>query len=318
MILITGGLGFIGLQTARALLAMGETCVLTQHSLKRIPEALKGEIGSRLFIEELDMLDAAAFLKLGEKYPITGIIHLAVHWRNPGTHVLELFENIKFNMIGLVNALEAAQAWKVKRILVASSLNVYGDERTVPWREEQPLPLTGPEPVSAIKKSNEIVADYLARQTGIECIMLRFGEIFGPFSPWDSPTNVLVHAAVNGTKPDFSNVLGGVSAQDGADRCYVKDAARAIALLQVAETLPHRVYNIASGRATTNQDIVTAIKEVIPEAQVELPSAGERSAAEVPAYQDITRLVQDTGYRPQFTTTQAIVDYIACLRASNE
>ncbi len=124
MILITGGLGFIGLHTARA---------LTQHHVTRIPEALQEEIGSRLFIEQLDVTDANAFLKLGEKYPITRILHLAVSWtRNPGTHALELFEDIQANMIGLVNALEAAQAWKVKRILVASTLNVYGDERTLP------------------------------------------------------------------------------------------------------------------------------------------------------------------------------------------
>jgi UDP-glucose 4-epimerase len=147
---------------------------------------------------------------------------------------------------------------------------------------------------------------------------MRFGEIYGPRSPWNSLPNVLVHAAVRGTQPDLANVLGGVRALEGSDRCYVKDAAQAIALLQRAETLPHRVYNIASGRPTTNQDIVTAIKEVIPEAQIELPSEGERTDAGIPAYQDITRLVQDTGYRPRFTTTQAISDYIAVLRASNE
>lgn len=66
---------------------------------------------------------------------------------------------------------------------VASTLNVYGDERTLPWREDQPLPLTAPEPVSAFKKCNEIVTDYLARQTGTEGIMMRFGEIYGSLSP---------------------------------------------------------------------------------------------------------------------------------------
>ena len=153
MILITGGLGFIGLNAAGALLAQGETCVLTQHRLTRIPEILKEDIGSRLFIEQLDVTDADVFLKLRENYPITGIIHLAARWTmTPGSRVLELFEDIQVNMIGLVNALQAAQAWKVKRILVASTLGVYGDERAVPWREDQPLPLTAPEPVPAFEK----------------------------------------------------------------------------------------------------------------------------------------------------------------------
>lgn len=318
MILITGGLGFIGLHTARALLALGETCVLTQHHVTRTPEVFKGEIGSRLFIEQLDMTDSDAFLRLGEKYSITGIIHLAVSWtRNPGSRVLELFEDIQANMIGLANALEAAQAWTVKRILVASTLNVYADERTLPWREDQRLSLTAPDLVSAIKKSNEIVADYLARQTRIECIMMRFGEIYGPLNPWNALPNVLVHAAITGTKPDLTSQLGGVRADEGSDRCYVKDAAHAVALLQVAETLHHQVYNIAAGRPTTNQDLVTAIKEVLPESIIDLPSDGKWTDPRAIPSLDITRLVEDTGYQPQYTTKQAIADYIAWLRVGN-
>ena len=78
MILITGGLGFIGLNTARALLEVGETCVLTQHRVARIPEVLKGEMGTRLFIEPLDVTDANAFLALGKKHHISGIVHLPI------------------------------------------------------------------------------------------------------------------------------------------------------------------------------------------------------------------------------------------------
>lgn len=86
--------------------------------MTRIPEVLKEEMGSHLFIEQLDVMDADTFLKLGENYPISGIIHLAASLnRNPGTRVLELFEDIQVNMIGLVNALEAVQAWRVKRTL---------------------------------------------------------------------------------------------------------------------------------------------------------------------------------------------------------
>jgi len=178
--------------------------------------------------------------------------------------------------------------------------------------------LTASEFVSAFKKCNEIVADYLARQTGIECIMMRFGEIYGPLNPWNSLPSILVHAAVTGTKPNLAHVLGGVQAGEGSDRCYVKDAAQAVALLQGAETLHHRVYNIATGRPTTNQDLVAAIKEIIPEAVIELPSEDREAEPAAVPYQDITRLVQDTGCHPQFTTHQAISDYIAWLRASNE
>jgi UDP-glucose 4-epimerase len=320
MILITGGLGFIGLNTARALLALGEMCVLTQHQSSHLPEDLKDELGSRLFIESLDVTDINALLKLGENYPLTGIIHLAAQWtRNPETRALALFEDIQVNLTGLANVMQAAQEWQVKRISVASTLGVYVGTTQIPSREDQPLPLAASRPIPAFKKCEEIVSDYLATQTGVACITMRFGGTYGPLSRSRAVLpNLLVHAAIEGTKPHLVGMLGNVSAHDGYDMCYVKDVARAIALLQVAETLHHRVYNVASGRPTKNQDIVDAIKKLIPDFQVELPSEHSGNDSGALPYQDITWLTQDTGYHPQYTTEQAIADYIGWLRAGNE
>jgi UDP-glucose 4-epimerase len=143
----------------------------------------------------------------------------------------------------------------------------------------------------------EILANFLAGQTGIECIIFRFGEIYGPLNHWKSMPSILAQAAVKGENPDLKNVLSGINAQDGSDRCYVKDAARAVALLQLASTLHHRVYNIATGRPTNNQDLVKAIKEVLPEAELQLPSEGVGTVSET-SYLDNTWLVEDTDYQP--------------------
>ena len=64
---------------------------------------------------------------------------------------------------------------------------------------------------------------------------------------------------------------------DGLDLCYVKDTGRAIALIQLASHLQHRTYNIASGRVTTNAEVIAAIREAVPEAELGLPAgAGAR------------------------------------------
>ncbi|MHC3475173.1 hypothetical protein ACYF6T_41775 [Streptomyces sp. 7R007] len=70
----------------------------------------------------------------------------------------------------------------------------------------------------------------------------------------------------------MSHLLGPAHAEDGLDLNYVKDTGRAIALLQLAQTLNHRTYNVGSGRATTNADIADAIRKTAPDAQVELPT----------------------------------------------
>jgi nucleoside-diphosphate-sugar epimerase len=59
MILITGGLGFIGSHTTRAMLDLGESCVLVQRRAAAVPDAFASEIGRRVFVEQADITIAA-------------------------------------------------------------------------------------------------------------------------------------------------------------------------------------------------------------------------------------------------------------------
>ena len=78
MILITGGLGFIGSHTTRALLDLGESCVLRPAPGRRCcPPTWPGEAGQRVFTEQADLTDLAALLDVGARHKITGIVHLA-------------------------------------------------------------------------------------------------------------------------------------------------------------------------------------------------------------------------------------------------
>lgn len=77
MILITGGLGFVGSHTARALADLGEPCVLVQRREPALPDDLAGEVGRRVFAERADITDLAALLNIGTRHKITGIVHMA-------------------------------------------------------------------------------------------------------------------------------------------------------------------------------------------------------------------------------------------------
>ncbi len=312
MILVTGGLGFVGLNVARALLDCGETCVLTRYRTARRPSFMKNEIGSRVFVEPVDVMDAASFMQLGEKYKINSIVHLAGGFSPQGP-----FEDIRASMVGLANALQAAHEWKVRRILVASALGVYSGVTRIPWREDQPLAFTASSPIEAFKKAGEIFSSYSANFMHLDCITMRIAAVYGPL--YDSTrgglVGRLVHAAVNGIKPSLEDIRWPVYAEAGIDQCYVKDVAQAIARLAIAGQLHHQTYNVGSGRPTTNQQVVDAIKKVIPEVDFRLPTSP--NPGPVP-YQDITWLREDTGFEPQFTTESGIADYIAWLRAGNE
>jgi UDP-glucose 4-epimerase len=311
MILITGGLGFIGLHTARCLVDAGEQVVLTQYRVARDPDFLRDEIGRNAFVEQLEVTDAEALGEIGRRHEIDGIVHLAV----PGLGALSAAEDYRVNMVGLLNVLQAAEAWGVKRLSLASSTAVYSGLREGPFREDMPLRMIGQSPTEAFKKAFEILGSHYALRTGLNIVMLRIAGIYGPL--YHSMSNLpsrLVHAAVRGVAPDLR---GEVYAEDAADICYVKDCARGIALLQTAETLAHSVYNIGSGRATSNAELVRAIESAVPGTAIPL-TPGRSPEARTDAYLDITRIRQDTGYEPEFQVEKAISDYVAWLRTNPE
>lgn len=317
MILVTGGLGFIGLSATQALLDLGESCVLTQHANARRPELIEGELGQRIFIEQVDVADLSALLDIGKRHKITGIVHLAA----PGFGALDLLEDLRVNLQGLLNVLQAARVWEVSRVSVASSIGVYAGVSGSPLREDMPLPMVGVHAIETVKKSFELLDTFVAGRAEREIVNMRFSAIWGPYGRAESrffATPGLVHAAVRGEALDFSPPRLPVYANDSIDLCYVKDCGRAIALLQTAKRLNYPTYNVGSGRVTTNREVVSAIKRVIPGATLQLAEGRNPHAPAEDAYLDISRIHEDTGYAPAYDTERGVADYIHWLQSGHE
>lgn len=318
MILVTGGMGFIGLHTARELLDAGEDLVLTRYHVRREPDFLAGALGTGITVETLDTADSYAVFDLMSRHDIDSVIHLAV----PALGRLAPAEEAQANLAGLLNVLEAARIGQVRRVTLASSVAVYTGAGPGPWREDTPLPVGSGSPTGAFKKMTETVADHYAERTGLDVALLRIGFIYGPL--YHSMSNLpsrLAHAAVRGRDPGFAGPGGSVPlAGDGLDYCYVKDCARAIALLHLAGRLEHRIYNVGGGRVTSNAEISEAVAAACPAATLpELvpgASAGTRPAGR--GYMDLTRIRGEFGYEPAYQPAKAIADYCGWLSLHEE
>jgi len=312
MILITGGLGSIGSHTARAVLDLGESVVLTAHRSTALPEYLAGEPGGRVIVEPLDTTDEAAFLDVGKRHEITGIVHLAAARYDLPDPV----EYFRAETRGLLNALKAATVWGVRRFSVASSVGVYAGVAEVPWREETPLPAVAGHQIHAFKKTAELLAAVAGDSAGFEAVSLRIGTIWGPLGLPDSPffpLPRLLSAAVWGEDPNLTPPRPPAYAADGGDLCYVKDCGRAIALLMLAERLNHGTYNVSTGRLVRYGEVVGAINAAVPGANIALPE-GRNPGRPPDNYLDTTRLRADTGFRPEYDVENAVPDYVAWLR----
>ncbi|MFD4230770.1 NAD-dependent epimerase/dehydratase family protein [Streptomyces sp. NPDC058545] len=312
MILVTGGLGFIGSHTVRALLDLGEDCVVVQRRARQLPAVLAG---ARVEVEQADVADREALLAIGHRHDITGIVHLAGSYPWPPVPDAPV-EATRQALDGLLNIAQAAQEWGVPRLGVASTIGVYfGARNEGPLREDAPLPMSALVSIPTFKKVGELLGGFLADTTGIDIVNYRVSGTWGPLGHPDPffAAPALVHAAARGTAPDLSHLVGPAFAEDGLDLNYVKDTGRAIALLQLAGKLNHRTYNVGSGRATTNVQLIEAIRKVVPDARVDLPTGGDAPHLVL----DISRLQEDTGYRAEYDTERAVGDYIAWLRAGN-
>jgi len=183
MILVTGGLGSIGSHTARALLDLGESVVLTARRSTQLPEYLANEPGGRVVVEPLDTTDEAGFLDIGKRHEITGIVHLAAARYDLPDPV----EYLRADTLGLLNALKAATVWGVRRFSVASSIAAYLGVDEVPLREDAPLPVVAAHQIPVFKKTAELFAALVGESAGFDAVSLRIGTIWGPLGPPDNP-----------------------------------------------------------------------------------------------------------------------------------
>ena len=294
MILVTGGLGFVGSHTAAALRDLGADVLLGQRRA--------GPSDPLAPVVRVDCTDLDSLRTVGERHQVTGIVHLAAAGLGAGAALDKLWADTQ----ALFAVLRVAQEWEVGRVVLASTIGVYAGVRDSTFREDLPLPMASPHTIPAAKKVTEVVAGAL---DGLPLVSARIGAIWGPLGRTPSPffgAPQLMHAAVRGGPAPL-----GLNAGDAVDMLYARDAGRALALLATGAGLRHRTYNVGSGRLTTNREVAAAIARVVPGAAAEL-TGGDQSAHA--AALDIARLRADTGFAPGYPLDAAVSDYAAWLR----
>lgn len=311
MILITGGMGFIGIHTARALAGTDEV-VLGYNRTLRTPVELERLVGRPVRTERLDVANPYSVARVVAKYRPDGIVHLAV----PALGAVPPAEESLTNISGLLNLLEAAQNSGVRRVSIASSLAVYAGLPDGPFEEDRDLPVASSSATSAMKKAEEILALHYAERTGQDLVLLRIAVVYGPlYSTLANLAGRLTYLAVKGRLPAHRSgpwTPGQLSG--GLDLCYVDDCARAIATIHRAGQLEHRVYNVGAGRSVGTSELVETVAAAVPGAtlpeEVYRVDAVERPAA----HMDVTRAEKELGLTPQFSLREGIAAYAEWLR----
>jgi UDP-glucose 4-epimerase len=301
MILITGGLGFLGSGLARYLVDQGEEVLLTRRRNARIPATLANDLDTRLKVVDCDILDLPSLIAAVKKYHVTSIIHAAVAILAKAS----LYQAVKINMEGTANVLEAARLSDIKRVTFTSSNTVYmGIQEKTLCKENTPIPLDVNHPIASEKIACEALCNLYAHEYGLEVMITRPSMIYGPGSfSIIAPLPLMVEQVLK----QKSVVISQFHPDWGVDFVYIKDCARAIGMVHVAKGPKYRLYNTASGRSYTLRDVAALIQKVIPDCHIEL--RGLVPPGTVHAV-DISRLRDEFGYAPEYDLERGVREYI--------
>ncbi len=310
MILITGGLGFLGANLTQRLCAQGERVLATSNRNVHIPDFLQPFAGKNLTVAPLDITSLEKVCAAVKDNKVTGIVHAAVRSEKGGT---PLYDAMNANVTGTINVLEAAHRAGVKRVVFVSSEAVYqGMPDTRPFKEEEKLFIASDRYIPGTKKAGEVLCLLYAAQSGMEVISARATRMYGPL--YQGVRNLAGHMVDRAARGQ-PIALGNQDPAEAHDILYAKDAARALALLLQTKTLKHRIYNVGYGKLTSLAEFAAAIKKLSPKVEMHLgdapgPLTSTRTPMDIHACVDISRLTEETGFVPEYDPERGFAHYV--------
>lgn len=312
MILITGGLGFLGVSLAKYLLDKGQQVLLTRHRNANVPGMLQPYLEKTLHVAPMDVTRLPTILEAIKKHQVDSIVHAAGTSERGGT----FYQVFDINVVGSINVLEAARLANVGRITFVSSEGInQGRTGATPLTEEEFFWTRSDRYIPATKKMEELLCFMYQKEYKTDVVVARPSRIYGPFyTSGRNPVLRMVRTAVQGGKDDLSNV----NARESHDFIYVRDCARAIAMIHLAKKPKHDLYNVGFGKLHSYGDIAQVLKKIIPAAALRLGSGDFATITKTPydinACLDISRIAGEFGYVPEYDLEKGISALAAWIR----
>lgn len=141
MILVTGGLGYIGSHTCVELQRAGYAITIVDNlanSKLSVLERIRTLGGGTVEFHETDLRDAAGLAAAFERHPVQAVIHFAGH-KAVAESIAKPLEYYENNIGGTFTLLQTMERFAVRRIVFSSSATVYGNPQRLPLTEDHPL-----------------------------------------------------------------------------------------------------------------------------------------------------------------------------------
>lgn len=322
-ILVTGGTGFIGSETAIALLENGYRPILVDNlsnSKEEVVDRIETITGTRPVFYKADCCDLAAFRDVFEKETIDGVIHFA-GLKAVGESVSKPIEYYSNNLESTLNLLLLMREFGVKNLVFSSSATVYGVPKRVPLKEEDPVG-NATNPYGETKIMIErILEDAQKADPSLNIALLRYFNPIGAHpsgllgeDPNGIPNNLMPYICqvAVGKRKELHVFGDDYPTRDGTgirDYIHVFDLAEGhVATLKRLEDKPGLVvYNLGTGKGTSVLELVHAFEEANG---IKVPYVIDprRSGDVAENFADVTKAEKELHWRSRFNVVDACKD----------
>ena len=322
-ILVTGGTGFLGSETAIALLENGYRPILVDNlsnSKEEVVDRIETITGTRPVFYKADCCDLAAFRDVFEKETIDGVIHFA-GLKAVGESVSKPIEYYSNNLESTLNLLLLMREFGVKNLVFSSSATVYGVPKRVPLKEEDPVG-NATNPYGETKIMIErILEDAQKADPSLNIALLRYFNPIGAHpsgllgeDPNGIPNNLMPYICqvAVGKRKELHVFGDDYPTRDGTgirDYIHVFDLAEGhVATLKRLEDKPGLVvYNLGTGKGTSVLELVHAFEEANG---IKVPYVIDprRSGDVAENFADVTKAEKELHWKSRFNVVDACKD----------
>jgi UDP-glucose-4-epimerase GalE len=318
-ILVTGGAGYIGSHSVKALLAIGHR-VIVYDDLSAGHEAAVNVLARRFGADAVtlvrgDIRDGERVRDALRQHRADAVMHFAA-WLSVGDSVKDPAGYYRNNVLGALSVLEAMAAERVPFFVFSSTAAVFGNPVETPITENHPKqPIN---PYGETKLAIEGALPHFERAYGIRPVVLRYfnaagadpdGDIGEDHDPEQHLIPLAIAAAGDGTP---LKVFGeDYPTPDGTclrDYIHVSDLADAhlLALRHLQAGGASASYNLGNGRPTSVRQVIDAVERVTGR-KVAWSVAPRREGDPAVLFASSDRIKSDLGWRPRLEDLDAIV-----------
>lgn len=306
--LVTGVAGFIGSNLLEYLLLHGQTVTGLDNfstgyrkNLEEVRASVSPEQWSHFTFIEGDIRDPETCARACKGVEL--VLHQAALGSVPRSIADPLLTNAN-NVTGFLNMLVAARDCGVRRFVYAASSSTYGDHPGLPKVEHLiGAPLS---PYAVTKYVNELYANVFFRTYGLDCVGLRYFNVFGKRQDPEGAYAAVIPQWFAGLMRGAPVWING-DGETSRDFCFIDNCVQANILAACGQhpEAPGQVFNVACGQRTSLNELFALLREeaakFVPACAGASASYRDFRAGDVRhSLADISKIQRILGYAPKF------------------